>query len=169
MHLIDTHCHLSFEELEKDIDNVLARSIAAGVKEWITVGTNIEHTEKAIALAQRFDNLYAAAGIHPHFAKDIAENDLAKLIELANNKKIVAIGETGLDFHYNFSKQAAQIELFEQQIKIAADLNLPQRNRRVKTPRSSLTRRATSTPAGVAMPKLSWTQSVKEKSLAYME
>ena len=125
MHLIDTHCHLTFEELQNDIDNVLTRSVAADVKEWITVGTNIEHTEYAITLAQKFDNIYATAGIHPHFAKDITENDLAKLIELAKNKTIVAIGETGLDFHYNFSKQPAQIKLFEQQIKIAAELNLP--------------------------------------------
>ena len=125
MHLIDTHCHLTFDELENDIDNVLARSQSAGVTEWITVGTNIEHTQKAIALAQKFDNLYAVAGIHPHFAKDITETDITKLIELAKNEKVVAIGETGLDFHYNFSKQPAQIELFKQHTKIAADLNLP--------------------------------------------
>lgn len=125
MHLIDTHCHLTFEELENDIDCVLARSKDQGVTEWITVGTTIEHTKRAITLAQKFENLYATAGIHPHFAKEITENDITKLIELANNKNIIAIGETGLDFHYNFSKQPAQIKLFEQQIKIAAELNLP--------------------------------------------
>lgn len=69
--LIDTHCHLTFKQLAGDIENVLERSKSAGVTQWITIGTDSEHNRKAIELTQRFVNVYAAVGIHPHDAKDI--------------------------------------------------------------------------------------------------
>ncbi len=125
MELIDTHCHLTFEQLAGDIENVLARSRAVGVTEWITIGTDTEHNRKAVELAERFENIYAAVGIHPHDTKDVTSQTIAELKELAGNKKVVAIGETGLDFHYNFSKQPAQRRAFATQLQIAQELNLP--------------------------------------------
>ena len=125
MELIDTHCHLTFEQLELDAEAVLARSRAAGITGWITVGTDIDQNKKAIELAGRFDNLYAAVGIHPHYAKDISADDIAELWQLARNERVVAVGETGLDFHYNFSKQPSQKRIFAAQLEIAAELNLP--------------------------------------------
>jgi TatD DNase family protein len=125
MELIDTHCHLTFEQLELDAEAVLARSRAAGVTGWITVGTDIDQNKKAIELAERFDNLYAAVGIHPHYAKDISGDDISELWQLARNQKVVAVGETGLDFHYNFSKQPSQRRIFAAQLEIASQLNLP--------------------------------------------
>jgi TatD DNase family protein len=125
MELIDTHCHLTFEPLADDIESVLARSKAAGITSWITVGTDPRHNQKAVALADRFQNMYAAVGIHPHDAKDVTDQTFAELEKLAQNPKVVAIGETGLDFHYNFSNPADQKKVFIEQLKIASKLNLP--------------------------------------------
>ncbi len=125
MELIDTHCHLTFEELAGDVEQVLQRSRAAGVTGWITVGTDAEQNRKAIELAGKFKNMYAAVGIHPHDAREVTAETLMELKKLAQNEKVVAIGETGLDFHYDFSKQQDQRKVFAQQLKIAAELNLP--------------------------------------------
>ncbi len=125
MELIDTHCHLTFDELAGDVGAIIERSKAARVTEWVTVGTDPHHNRKAIELAERFDNMYAAVGIHPHDAKDATAEIMIELKELAQNEKVVAIGETGLDFHYNFSPHQDQKRVFAQQLKIAAELNLP--------------------------------------------
>ena len=125
MELIDTHCHLTFEQLAGEIDAVVDRSRAAGVVGWITVGTDPQHNRKAIELANRFENMYAAVGIHPHDVKDVAAHTMAELKELARSEKVVAIGETGLDFHYDFSPRQDQRRVFEAQLEIARELNLP--------------------------------------------
>jgi TatD DNase family protein len=123
--LIDAHAHLTYEGLVENIEAVLARSREAGVVRWVTVGTTMEENRKAIELAQLYDGMYVALGFHPHYAKDIVPENISQLKELAKHPKIVAIGETGLDFHYNFSKQPLQKEIFRQELELAADLNLP--------------------------------------------
>jgi len=125
MELIDTHCHLTFDELAGDIDAILARSIAAGVIGWITVGTDLQECQKAIALAERFDGMYAAIGIHPHDAKTVTTDIIQGLSNLAQHEKVVAIGETGLDYHYDFSPREKQKKVFVEHLKMAAELNLP--------------------------------------------
>jgi len=125
MELIDTHCHLTFEQFAGSVEDVLARSRQAGVTGWITIGTDTLQNRKAVELAGRFENIYATVGIHPNYAADATGEMIEELKELARNKKVVAIGETGLDFHYNFSKQQAQEELFIQHLQIAGELNLP--------------------------------------------
>ncbi|MCP4261619.1 MAG: TatD family hydrolase [Planctomycetes bacterium] len=125
MELIDTHCHLTFEQLADDIEAVLARSVVAGVTGWLTVGTDPQQNRKAIELTDKFTNMYAAVGIHPHDAKDVTAETLTELKELAMGEKVVALGETGLDFHYNFSSQSDQKLAFVAQLKIAKELNLP--------------------------------------------
>ncbi|UCE47292.1 MAG: TatD family hydrolase [Phycisphaerales bacterium] len=125
MELIDTHCHLTFEQLAWEIDEVVERSIAAGVIGWITVGTDSQEDRKAVDLAERFENMYAAVGVHPHEAKNFTGETVAELKELAGSQKVIAIGETGLDFHYNFSNQSAQRRAFAAQLKIARELHLP--------------------------------------------
>ena len=125
MELIDTHCHLTFKPLDADVETVLERSKAAGVTSWITVGTNLPDSKKAVEFASRFDNMYAAVGIHPHDAKDVAPDTLTQLRDLAQNVNVVAVGETGLDFHYNFSKQPDQLRVFAAQLQLASELNLP--------------------------------------------
>jgi TatD DNase family protein len=125
MELIDTHCHLTFEPLAGDVEAVLQRSRAARVTEWITVGTDIEDDRKAAAIAERFENMYAAVGIHPHEAKNVTDETIVELKQLAQQLKVVAIGETGLDFYRNLSTRQDQIRAFALQIKIAKELNLP--------------------------------------------
>jgi len=125
MELIDTHCHLTFDDLIRDVDGVIARSKAVGVTGWLTVGTDPQQNRKAIELADKFENMYAAVGIHPHDAKDVTAETLAQLKELTLNEKVVAIGETGLDYHYNFSPQTDQKRAFAAQLTIAKELNLP--------------------------------------------
>jgi len=125
MELIDTHCHLTFEPLVDDVEAVLQRSRAAGVTSWITVGTDIEDCQRVISLAERFDKLYAAVGIHPHEAKTVTAESIERLKELAQEANVVAIGETGLDFHYNFSQPKEQKRLFAKHLQIAEELNLP--------------------------------------------
>ena len=125
MELIDTHCHLTFEQLAGDIEAVVDRSKAAGVVGWITVGTDPQHNREAIQLTEWFENMYATVGIHPHDAKDVTAKALGELKELARSEKVVAIGETGLDFHYDFSPRQDQRRVFEAQLEIAHQLNLP--------------------------------------------
>jgi TatD DNase family protein len=123
--LIDAHAHLTFDELCGQIDAVLARSMSAGVTSWVTIGTSVEENTKAVALAERFDNMYATLGIHPHYAKDVTAGDVEAFRELARSPKVVAVGETGLDFHYNLSKQEAQKDIFRKELQIASELQLP--------------------------------------------
>ena len=125
MELIDTHAHLTFPELEAQIDAVVTRSIEAGVTGWITIGTDIDQIEKALSVAGRFDNMYAGIGFHPHYANDIGDDELAALKEYAQEKKVVAIGETGLDYHYDNAVPEKQQEIFRAQLKIAEELDLP--------------------------------------------
>jgi TatD DNase family protein len=125
MELIDTHAHLTFPELEENIDAVVARSIDAGVTSWITVGTDPDQVKKVLALIEKHDNMYAALGYHPHEAKEIAACDLEFLKETAAAEKVVAIGETGLDFHYDHSPRDVQKEIFRKHLQIASEINLP--------------------------------------------
>ncbi len=125
MQLIDSHAHLTFDELQNGLDNVLQRSIAAGVTGWITIGTDAEQNERVLSVIDKYENLYGTVGIHPHYASDVSDADIDRVKELAKHKKIVAIGETGLDFHYDFSKQDAQKNLFENLLEIAAQSDLP--------------------------------------------
>jgi len=125
MELIDTHCHLTFEPLADDVEEVLERSRSACVTAWITVGTDAQQNRKAVELADRFEHMYAAVGIHPHDAKDVTGQTIAELEELARSEKVVALGETGLDYHYNFSQHAEQRRAFAAQLEIARELNLP--------------------------------------------
>jgi TatD DNase family protein len=125
MELVDTHCHLTFEPLAGDVAGVIERSRAAGVTQWITVGTSLEDSRAAIELAGRYEGMYATVGIHPHDAKSANAAALDELKRLGRSQKVVAIGETGLDFHYNFSTQPDQRRVFVAHLEIARELNLP--------------------------------------------
>jgi TatD DNase family protein len=125
MNLIDTHCHLTFEQFGGDVNGVIQRSIAVGVIGWITVGTDLADSRKAVELADKFENMFAAVAIHPHEAKSADQQTIAQLKEIAQNSKVVAIGETGLDFHYNFSTPQQQKDCFVRHLETAAELNLP--------------------------------------------
>ena len=124
MNLTDAHCHLTYEPFA-DIDAVLKRSIDAGVTRWITIGTDLADSQKAVELAGRFENMLATVAIHPHNAKSADAATVAAIKDLAKNKKVVAIGETGLDLHYNFSTPQQQQDSFVRHLEIAKELKLP--------------------------------------------
>lgn len=125
MAMIDTHCHLTFAPLAEDIDQVIRRSIAAGVTGWITVGTDLEHAQRAIEMAERVPNLFVAAGIHPHQAGEATNDALDRLAGLASGGKVVAVGETGLDLHYLHCPVDDQKRAFIWHVELAAQLGLP--------------------------------------------
>ncbi len=123
--LIDTHCHLTFQDLAQDIDGVIERSRQAGTTAWITVGTDPEHNNKSIELTERFENMHAAIAIHPHDAKTVTADIMRELRELAKHPRVIAIGETGLDYHYNLSLHEDQRRVFAEHLRIASECNLP--------------------------------------------
>jgi TatD DNase family protein len=125
MNLIDTHSHLTFKQLADNVDEVLERSRQASVTSWITVGTDPDQNQKVIELAEQYDNLYAAVGIHPHEAKDVTTDTMIYLIKTAEHPKVVAVGETGLDYHYDHSPRDDQKEVFINHLQIASELKLP--------------------------------------------
>lgn len=125
MTLIDTHAHLTFEELENQVDAVLARSIEAGVTRWITIGTDTEHSERVLSLVSRYDNMWAALGYHPHCANDITDADMERLKEQLIHVKVVAVGECGLDYHYMNSVVENQHRMFRQHLDIAVEVQKP--------------------------------------------
>ncbi len=125
MQLTDSHCHLTFDVLADDLAAVLERSRAADVTRWITIGTSLSESSKALALAQAHEAMYATVGIHPHDAKDADEASLEQLKQWAAEPKVVAIGETGLDFHYSFSPHETQQAVFRQHLDLAVEVGLP--------------------------------------------
>ncbi len=128
MIFIDSHCHIDGEQFDEDRDEVVERANAAGVKLMLTIGTGNPHNgeiEKAVKVAEQYENVFASVGVHPHDAKlydDKAEN---RLITLAKNEKVIAWGEIGLDFYYDHSPHEVQIDVFKRQIKTARKLDLP--------------------------------------------
>ncbi len=125
MHLIDTHAHLTFDELAADLPGVLERSREAGVQQWITVGTEPHELELVTHLTGTDPDIYGALGFHPHHANEVTPEHLQKLESFAQNDKIRAIGETGLDYFYDHSPRDIQQQIFRKQIEIAIRLNLP--------------------------------------------
>lgn len=106
--LIDTHAHLDYPDFAQDFDEVLARANAAGVTRIITIATGIESSRRAVALAEKYANVYAVVGVHPTNVQDEPEDFYAALRELAVHPKVAAIGETGLDYHHLPSEDKAQ-------------------------------------------------------------
>ncbi len=127
--MIDVHCHLNFKAFEKDVEPAIERAEKAGVNAIINVGAQISSSRKAVELAEKYENLYATVGIHPHHA-DKLENDWEKHFEkLAKHPKVVAVGECGMDFYsYGTSGIASpklQEQIFSEQIELASRANLP--------------------------------------------
>ena len=123
--LIDTHVHLNNRDLERDLPGVLARADGAGVKEFVVVGYDAASSEKAVRLAEEVARLWAVVGIHPHDAKNWNGETEADLREMAQNPRVVAIGEIGLDFYRDLSPRPLQYEAFRAQIALARETNLP--------------------------------------------
>jgi TatD DNase family protein len=125
--LVDTHCHLADSKLYGDLEGVLSRAHEAGVGTILSVGAigPIENDRRTVAIAEGHDHVFAAVGVHPHDAKDCAPARIAQLRDLARSEKVVAIGETGLDFHYLHSPPDAQEAALRSHLELACELELP--------------------------------------------
>lgn len=123
--MIDSHCHLDFTNFEKDFDDVLVRAAEAGVTKIINPGVDLSTSRKAVALAEKFPQIFAAVGFHPSEAEKLSADNFAALEQLAQNSKVVAIGEIGLDFFKNQKSAKVQTEAFERQLALAQKVNKP--------------------------------------------
>lgn len=123
--LTDSHCHLSSEALRDRADDVIARARAAGVAVMITIATDVADAEQALAISARHEGVHVAAGIHPHQAGEAAPGWEAALSKFAAREDVYAVGEMGLDFHYDFAPRARQSDVFLGQLEIAARASKP--------------------------------------------
>jgi len=125
--VIDTHCHLADAKFRDDVEAVIARAASAGVAQIISVGAigPIENDRLTVEVAERHKNVFAVVGVHPHDAKDCTPERISPLRDLAGSKKVVAIGESGLDFHYLHSPREAQEASLRAHLALAAELDLP--------------------------------------------
>ncbi|SOC26218.1 TatD DNase family protein [Ureibacillus xyleni] len=122
---IDTHVHLNADQYEEDLQQVIERALSAKVEKMVVVGFDRKTIERAMNLAETYEFIYAVIGWHPVDAIDCTEEDLQWIEQLASNKKVVAIGETGLDYYWDKSPKEVQQELFRKQIHLAQKLQLP--------------------------------------------
>jgi len=125
--LIDSHAHIQGKEYAGEVDAVIGRAREAGVEQIIVVGGagDMSSNTAAVALVESWPNLYATVGMHPHDAKDVGEEELQQLKELAAHPKVIAVGETGLDYYYNHSPWEVQRRVFAQFIRLASETDLP--------------------------------------------
>lgn len=123
--LIDSHCHLNFNKFDDDRADVIERAKAEGIAAFINPGTNLDDSQQVVNLAGQFPQVYAAIGVHPNDAGGFDEAALNQLRALAVHPKVVAIGEIGLDYYWDKAPHPVQRRVFEQQLELARDLNLP--------------------------------------------
>lgn len=128
MIFVDSHCHIDGEQFDNDRDEVVARATAAGVRAMLNVGTGDPHSgeiERAVRVAERYENVFASVGVHPHDAKLYDDQAESHLVELARSPKVIAWGEIGLDYYYDHSPREIQVDVFGRQVRTAAELGLP--------------------------------------------
>lgn len=124
--VIDTHSHYDDEAFDEDRDEILKEMLNNSVEKIITIGCTMERSRMALELAEKYDNIYCAVGIHPEDCYELPENYLEELRKMAqSSKKVVAIGEIGLDYHSEGYKKEKQIEVFKEQLILAKELSLP--------------------------------------------
>ena len=122
---VDSHAHIQLSLFDQDRQAVIDRAISARVETILVVGFDLETSLAAIQLAETSDQIYATVGIHPHEAKDCTSQTLEDIYQMAQHPKVVALGEMGLDYFRNLSPELVQKEVFEQQLDLAEQLNLP--------------------------------------------
>ncbi|WP_428030202.1 TatD family hydrolase [Ancylobacter sp.] len=123
--IVDSHCHLDFPDFAAELDDVVARARAAGVGRLVTIGTRVRRSGQVRAIAERFDDVFCSVGTHPHNAAEEADVTLDELLAEADHPKVVAIGEAGLDYHYDTAPRAVQAAGFRLHIEAARRTGLP--------------------------------------------
>ena len=123
--LVDSHCHLDFPDFASELDTVVARARAAGLGRIVTICTRVRKFAQVLAVAEKFPEIFCSVGTHPHNAHEELDIDTNALIALTKNPKVVAIGEAGLDYHYNNSPRDAQAQGLRQHIAASRETGLP--------------------------------------------
>lgn len=123
--LVDTHCHLNLEQFANDLDEVIESALRIGVVGLIVPGVDFPTSEKAIEISCKYDEVFAAVGIHPNYASQYSVNNVSQLASLTSNPKVVAIGEIGLDKYQDFSPLQQQLALLEAQLDLSRSSGLP--------------------------------------------
>jgi TatD DNase family protein len=123
--LIDSHCHLDFPDFAAELDAVVERARAAGIGRMVTICTRVKKHAQVLAVAERFADVFCSVGTHPHNAHEELDIGTAELVALSKHPKIVALGEAGLDYHYDNSPRAAQEQGFRAHIAAARETGLP--------------------------------------------
>ena len=123
--LVDSHCHLDFDDLYGQLPDVVARAGDAGIGTMLTIATHMEGYPKVLSIAEQNENIFCTVGIHPHSAELDADVTTEQLVELAQHPKVVGIGETGLDYFYDNSPRDIQRTLFRRHIAAARETGLP--------------------------------------------
>jgi TatD DNase family protein len=123
--LVDSHCHLDFPDSKEELDAVVGRAKAAGISRFVTISTRVRRHDNLIAIAERFPEVFCSVGTHPHHAHEELDIGTADLVERTRHPKVVAIGEAGLDYHYDNSPRDAQEQGFRAHIAAARETGLP--------------------------------------------
>jgi TatD DNase family protein len=123
--LVDSHCHLDFPDFASELDAVVARARAAGIGRMVTISTRVKKHTQVLAVAEKFPDVFCSVGTHPHNAHEELDIDCKALVALTANPKVVAIGEAGLDYHYDNSPREAQAASLRQHIAAARETGLP--------------------------------------------
>src|ERR1700749_4362596 len=123
--LVDSHCHLDFPDFSSELDAVVARARAAGLARMVTISTRVRRFAGVLSIAERFPEVYCSVGTHPHYAHEELDVTAADLVAHAQHPKVVAIGEAGLDYHYDNSPREAQERGFRTHIAAARESGLP--------------------------------------------
>ncbi len=123
--IFDTHAHYNDSRFNEDRDDLILSLREKGVSRVINCGCDLKSSLSTVALTEKYDFFYGALGVHPHEAEEATEDDLTAIRELYKKEKVVAVGEIGLDYHYDFSPREKQLEIFERQLALAGELNLP--------------------------------------------
>lgn len=123
--IFDSHAHYDDAKFDNDRDELIKSMLDKNVNTIINCGTDIDNSNKCINISKRFERVYCALGVHPHEADSVNNDFIEKLKNLFDFKKAIAVGEIGLDYHYDLSKRENQIDIFEKQIKLALEINKP--------------------------------------------
>lgn len=123
--LVDSHCHLDFPDFATEIEAVVARAKAQGIGRIVTISTRVKRHAEVLGIAERFADVYCSVGTHPHHAHEELDIGTGELVKIAGHPKVVAIGEAGLDYHYDYSPRPAQEQGFRAHIAAARETKLP--------------------------------------------
>ena len=123
--IVDSHCHLDFNDFEDDFEEMLARARENGVTAMLNAGNNIKELDHQLEISEKYPFIYTAVGVHPHNASEYSNISAYDIIEATQHKKVVAIGECGLDYYYDYSPKEEQFRVLKIQIEAAQETGLP--------------------------------------------